>query len=315
VLPVSSARPSPSLFSSDKQPIASIFHIRFTFLIALSECFQEVSYHKYRAAVSKAKVNRDQETILLALSTGESSRLLLYLSQLARIQEPARKNLDTFVAIHVQDETHEDAAALIAYCEELGLELLTINLSTILPNELLASCRSETVKCDLKRILLKRLLVEQAEALGCSKVYLDDCNDRIAINAMADVCAGRGSAVPWSQLPSQTINGVTFVRPLRDLQAQEVHEYLGIIGMSIPASQPTPKDTIYGLTDSFITGLAKDFAATPSIVTKTTAKIMTDLTPLASDHHCSLCCCPLVEPAKLCEACESLSSELDASLL
>lgn len=263
----------------------------------------------------------------MAMSTGLGSRLLLYLTQLAKIQDKNRKNMDTFIPVHVRESDEEDTTELRQFVEDMGLEYLEVPIDVIFSttpmtsnqdckaklNELLNGTKSATVKSDLVRILRQNLLANIARSFECKRIYLGETNDRMAINVMADICAGRGATVPWSQLPVQHLNTeVAIVRPLREAQAQEIPEYLklaGILPQKIP--EAPSKDTIYGLTSAFISGLAVDYTATPSIVTRTAAKVMTDATPIDPNAmHCKLCQCPIVADTTACEACTSLMLQL-----
>ena len=222
--------------------------------------------------------------------------------------------------VHVKMSQDEDESDLVSFVKELGLELLIVPISASLGmdvdrfNLLIESAKTPTAKSDLLRILRTRLLATIAKEQGCSKVYLGDTTDRMAINAMADVCAGRGSTIPWSQLPAQPVAAgmMEFVRPLRDLQALEVPAYLEIIGRKAGFEDGSVKDTIYGLTDSFISGLAKDFAATPSIVTRTIAKIDTEQTSTDAKESsiCALCWSPIAGSKQICHPCEGLLQEV-----
>lgn len=256
----------------------------------------------------------------MAVSTGAASRLLLYFTQLAKLQEPGRKNMDNFLPVHVKMDEDEDDSELVSFVKELGLELMIVPISAALSideekfTSILGSAKTPSAKLDLLRILRTRLLATIAKEQGCSKVYLGDTNDRMAINAMTDVCAGRGSTIPWSQLPAQPVAAglMAFVRPLRDLQALEVPAYLEIIGKRSGCEDGAGRDTIYGLTDSFISGLAKDFAATPSIITRTVGKIHTEQTPRDTKENpfCALCWCPIVGSEQMCHPCQGLLLEV-----
>lgn len=293
-------------------------------------------YHKYRVNVFKTRSGETgTERVLVAMSTGLASRLLLYLTQLARIQDKNRKNMDTFIPVHVRESTDEDTTELRRFVKELGLELLEIPIDAVLSTELARgelskaaneesktkfihlqnNIKSPTVHSDIIRILRQNLLVIIARQLQCKRIYLGETNDRMAINVMANICAGRGATVPWTQLPVQQLscdgNEVAIVRPLREAQAQEIPEYLKLAGL-LPEKIPhaPSKDAIYGLTSAFISGLALEYTATPSIVSRTAAKVMTEATPIDPNvAHCKLCRCPLFVDGS-CGSCRSLQDQV-----
>lgn len=268
------------------------------------------------------------ERILVGMSNGSSSRLLLYFTQLSKIQDPNRRNMDLFFPVHIIEDEAEDTAELEKYIAELGLEYRGIPLHAVFDSEsvgnseskaalknAMESAKNETMKYDLVRLMRRLLLTRIASKLDCKRIYVGETNDRMAINVMADVCAGRGATVPWSQLPVQPLGstGISIVRPLREAQALEIPRFLELIGKSVD-SRPAPnKQTIYGLTDSFMSGLALDFSATPSIVTRTAAKVQTEKTPLESMVACKLCFCPLHQSSEmLCQPCIDIFREVPA---
>lgn len=267
------------------------------------------------------------------MSTGQASRMLLYFTQLTRIQDQNRRNMDFFIPVHVVEDEGEGTSELEAFVKDMGLELIKVPLHAILNRELsrcmdlqslgteetrrrlaeiLSSAKTPSARADLTRILRTNLLTSLAKMHECKRIYLGDTNDRIAINVMADVCAGRGAMIPWTQMPVQHFTSLElgFVRPLREAQALEVPEYLKLIG-KLPSFKPQEnKSTIYGLTDAFISNLAVEYTATPSIVTRTAAKVETALTPRDPQHHCSLCHGPVPLGVLICSPCQGLLKEV-----
>jgi len=294
-----------------------------------SECFQEVAYHKFRVNIFKTRSgSQGTERIILGLSLGSASRLLLYFSQLTRLKDKNRKNMDTFFPVHIIEDDSEDCSELDSLCTELEMELIKIPLHAVFDeqvsqvgfksdsdsktkdtlHEFLKSAKSPSVRLDLIKILRRKLLCYLASIYECKRIFLGDSNDRMAINVMADVCAGRGAMVPWTQLPVQPIShpDIGFARPLRDIQTLEINEYLKLIGKYIPTSPEPDKASIYGLADFFISGLAQEYSATPSIVTRTAAKVETENTPMDVSRSCDFCCGPIIE-GELCHSCSELT--------
>lgn len=288
--------------------------------------------------MGKTKVRRGtQERVLVALSTGPASSLLLHMTQRAKNLEPARQNLDVFLPVHIFDDTKEYDTTGIARLQEFvssqGLLLQTIPLSAILQetnvfsakteslHNLFASCKSQSAKVDLEKILQTVLLLRFASNEGCTRVYLGETNLRIAINTVAEIGTGRGMSIPWATADLQkspAYPSVAIARPLRDVQLQEVFDYLSILGINYPTDlteAETP--SIYGLTDKFITNLSQDFTGTPSNVTRTAAKVCTEASQSSTGAFCRLCLCPLVSDngnEKFCYACKNLSNEIAVPL-
>lgn len=234
--------------------------------------------------------------------------------------------MDAFFPVHILEDASEDTSELRAFVKEMGLEYVEVPLHSVFDIEcsgndetkakldgILASIKSFSVKEDLIAILRRRLLIQMSKKLQCKRIFLGETNDRMAINVMADVCAGRGATVPWFQLPLQLYGrgDIGTVRPLREAQALEVPEYLKLIGYSLPnPPEPAAQNTIYGLTDSFISNLAVEYTSTPSIVTRTAAKVNTEGTPLDPSIACSLCWCPVKAGQAQCLPCKDLLAQV-----
>jgi hypothetical protein len=241
--------------------------------------------------------------------------------------------MDTFIPVHVVEDEGEDASGLESFVTGLGLELVKVPIHAIFDPELirckdiqsfgtevtrnrlaeiLSSAKTPSARADLIRILRTNLLACLARKFECKRIYLGDTNDRIAINVMADVCAGRGAMIPWTQMPVQHFASLElgFVRPLREAQALEVPAYLKLIEKEPSCKHQEDRSIIYGLTDAFISNLAIEYTATPSIVTRTAAKVETAMTPRDPLHHCNLCHGPVTEGVTTCNPCKGLLTEI-----
>lgn len=223
-----------------------------------SDCFLEQAYHKYRISVAKCKKSSLPERIMVAYSGGNASQyyplfillifhsLLLHFTQLARLTDPQRKNLDKFIIVCISfGYSEEQKAAITKAVSAYGLFCEFISLSKALYGEddkdgdqklegLFKSCKMETTKVDLLCIIKRVALILTAMQRDCSKIYLGETCSSIAVKVLADTCTGRGISIPWMLSPSQRYFGlvddmeVTTIRPLRELVNLEVDYYLSL---------------------------------------------------------------------------------------
>jgi len=323
-------------------------------VLIYSECFQEQVYHKYRMTVAKACSDHNDlagpSKILLALSSGSASRLLLHFSQMARLKTPQRPNLDEIHVAHIL-EPHETEEETRDFCDPYKEHLASysvVPLSRVLGrkneaqklNVLLQSCRTENSRECLLRILRFALLVKLADDLGCRLLYLGDTCSRMAVNIMVDTCEGRGMQLPWRFAQLQQIipfSKFTFllilplevriVRPLREIVDSEVKHYLQLkdpnwrhSNITLDESDP---NTIYAATDStkfpdfifvgFVAELDAENSATVSTVTRTTAKIQTVISDLREWQPCALCLAPIdtTDKGLICHGCRTIIDDMD----
>lgn len=190
--------------------------------------------------------------------------------QLARKNDPSRRNLDVFKVVHVIDDSvlgtslaevdqlREALSACATGCAFFYLSsifdppdpaLLSLPLAVSPPAKtsrdslllLLQACKSASSRVDLKRILVSVLLVQIAQRLGCSKVYCGDSCSRLATNIMVDTCTGRGVSLPWKLSPAQHCR--PYSKPGQ--RPAEMHRRLGCAaaagnGRSRSAALPRP---------------------------------------------------------------------------
>lgn len=287
-------------------------------------------------AVAKTKEGSMPEHILIPYVLDEdvteqsaaADHLLLNFSQLARVKDPHRKNLDTFSVISfIRDaEARENIKrAFRAYegveCHFLGVQELLFPADEQVIDQLLRSCKSATARVEVVHIMKILAILSAASRLGCSKVYLGDTCNRLAVEVIRSTCMGRGELLPWMLAHCQTYGlgpnrRIQLCRPLRDLVDGEVEHYLKLISERYP--QPNvrlrPREqvpaSVYSLSESFLSSMDKDNSATVSTVVRTASKVRTAVTEASnSDFPCSVCLGPTnaTERQKaLCAGCRSL---------
>lgn len=170
--------------------------------------------------------------------------------------------------MHVIDDSTECTPAEPIF-PSYGLAAMTVKLSQIFSGPdaqlqlqaTLRACRTPSARVDLRRILMQARLLQHAQSQNCTRIYVGDNCTRMAIDVMAETCAGRGGALPWKLATTQELaHGICVVRPLREVVEAEAVNYLGLIASeyNITTSPDAPvadaatakPDSIYALTDS-----------------------------------------------------------------
>lgn len=287
-------------------------------------------------AVAKTKEDSTPEHILIPYFIDENvteqnasaDHLLLHFSQLARAKDPQRKNLDIFSVISfVKDiKTRESIKkAVRAYegleCRFLGVQELLFSEDEGAIDRLVRSCRSTTARVELAHIMKTLAILSAANRLGCSKVYLSDTCNGLAVEIIRSTCMGRGELIPWKLSHCQAYGlgpnrRIQLCRPLRDIVDGEVEHYLKLmdekyprptVSLGLPEESPA---SVYSLSESFLRSMDKDNSATVSTVVRTASKVRTAVTEAPnSKFPCSICLGPTKATDRqeaLCAGCRSL---------
>lgn len=235
-------------------PLLSGFFLHILAVIPVSTCLREI-----------------------VLLTRFRPSLLLHFSQLFRLKDPRRLNLDQVQIVHIVIPGAPDCQVLIdAALRPYDLTCRHLTLASVIYEDsasateaqmrltrLLEACTVPTSRADLLRILTRLALVRCAATEKCSKLYVGDNCSRIAVDIMAATCTGRGEALPWMLSPRQVYlaEDVQVVRPLRDLVKLEIDYHIDLVRAQYP---PPPysiidkvdgkekPESIYDLTDSTI---------------------------------------------------------------
>lgn len=88
-----------------------------------------------------------------------------------------------------------------------------------------ASIPTATSKTDVDYALMNRLVVAYTKKLDCTAVLWGDSDSRLAAKTLANVAKGRGSALTWQVCDGMSPSGLEFNFPLRDLYRKELQSY------------------------------------------------------------------------------------------
>lgn len=279
-------------------------------------------YHKYRMTVARSKAvigessNRSIGKVLVCLDPEEpASYVLLHLTQLARLRDPNRKNLDLYEYVHISFSGYEISSELLACLKHYGVHLRIVKVEDIVVGSqaLLDSHSSLNTRDELQRVFRMAALLEIAKSNDTSVIYLSENCSSLAATIIADTSTGRGMSLPWRLGATQFYfpSNIHVVRPLREVVDLEISHYLSLItppfqilGLIMKKFDVTESrdggekeyKEIYALSADFIRELDRDNSATVSTVTRTTAKIKTAISGALMKGEwkpCALCLCPL----------------------
>jgi cytoplasmic tRNA 2-thiolation protein 2 len=180
---------------------------------------------------------------------------------------------------------------------------------------LLARLDSATSRADLVQILLRKLVVQVAKEHGCEAVLWGDSTTRLAERTLAETAKGRGLAVPWIAADGDSLHGMPFYCPMRDLLSKEITSFTTLVDPplrpiiaepEVKIAASTKSITIDGLMKQYFESVEEDYPSIVANVVKTSGKLQT---PSLADieKQCELCDMPLdgqaPERSRLCYAC------------
>lgn len=291
------------------------------------ECFLSYARHKFRAALGAAKVlPRNAEVLVIINGTAESLVLLdmLHFAQ----------TLNTFKRLHcnarvvfVDERTTPTTTDPLPALRELSKRYAPFKFYIIqldaepkclrlvedysFDNDAITDqqkkLRSLTSRQDYLQQQRKRLIGAVAVHLKCSHVFEPSISTALAAQLLTSVALGRGgsAALDVALLDDRLPDGVKLLRPLKDLNEQEVQFYVHaqkLQPFQLDEREPSSDASLQNLTNSFVANLQQNYASTVSTVFRTGDKI-------AANQQSE-------EPKNLCMLCQSvLDSELSDTLL
>ncbi|KAL6244082.1 Cytoplasmic tRNA 2-thiolation protein 2 [Rhinocladiella similis] len=186
---------------------------------------------------------------------------------------------------------------------------------------------SASAASDMQSVLLKRLLVAAARDQGCANVLWGHSDTRLAALTLADVAKGRGGSVSASIADGQTLQGIDFSYPVRDLFKAELQTYARAssepilettVEQDIPVQQPTSirSTAIDNLLNTYITSQGEKYPSIVANVVRTASKLEARR-PAENIRACPVCLMPVVgtqgllnTDSGLCYGCERMRQDI-----
>lgn len=281
-------------------------------------CFLYYVRHKFRATLGSSKVVRRQSNVLINISGTAADVCLLHMIKFA-FEEEAYKRLCFDLKVVFIDETcteGDERRKQVSYRMERINEIKNVMsqfpsftcyystvtnetkliddiqnvtndfMSNIIEIEqpfasLFDSIKTLNSKQDFLERNRKNNLRNLAGHLECSYVFLTEIGIDLAKKLISSIALGRGLNVANDvAFCDDSIEGVKFVRPIKDLNQQEVENYIKfnklktIENLAFGANNG-PYSSIQNLSSQFINGLQENYSSTVSTVYKCCSKITT----------------------------------------
>ncbi|XP_021188867.3 cytoplasmic tRNA 2-thiolation protein 2-A [Helicoverpa armigera] len=260
------------------------------------DCFMVNTNHKFRACIGKNKILIPNENVLIGISGGVGSTVLLDLVNHAVTLENTKKLRIVPFFVHLLDEERKDSAqAVIKQCNKYNINVYIIHLAEYMDLKFdipKPNCIPETEEKKVKSfhdmlnsmpitaakdLLLKvkrNLLVEFAKKVKCRIVFTGETTNTLAINLLTNLATGRGAQVQddigFCDVRDKEIK---ILRPIKDISKEELDYYVAIKQLSPFHEKDVISNSLQSVIASFVSDLQKDFQATISTVCKTADKI------------------------------------------
>ncbi|CZT19714.1 related to Cytoplasmic tRNA 2-thiolation protein 2 [Ramularia collo-cygni] len=173
---------------------------------------------------------------------------------------------------------------------------------------------SATSRQDTEQTLRRRLVVQFAQDRDCESIIWDYSATKLAERTLAETAKGRGIALPWTVADGESLHGVPFYHPLRELLNKELKSYVsfieppfddGFVTAEVKPIVSTKNTTIDDLMEQYFDSVEKEYPSIVANVVRTTGKLVTPA--LSQTEQCELCNNPLEghapEKSRLCYSC------------
>ncbi|SMQ47865.1 unnamed protein product [Zymoseptoria tritici ST99CH_3D7] len=179
---------------------------------------------------------------------------------------------------------------------------------------LLLKAPSATSRQDIEQTLKQRLTISFAKSHACDAVIWDHSATKLAERTISETAKGRGISLPWIVADGDSLHGIPFYHPLRELLNNELKSYVEFADPPFDArfstvdTKPivsTKNTTIDDLVEQYFESVEQDYPSIVANVVRTTGKL--PVKAIEQAEQCELCCTPLQdrapEKSRLCHGC------------
>ena len=159
------------------------------------------------AAIGDYSMIQDGDSILIGVSGGKDSMLLLHV--LARLQKRAPVKFSLTAVTFDPGFPGFDAEGTKGFCDSLGVPHHTVKLNV---QSVIERTGTNTRPCILCSRLRRGNLYALAKKLGCTKLALGQHLDDIAVSFLISLCRGGGLTTMGPNVPSDDA-AVRIIRP------------------------------------------------------------------------------------------------------
>lgn len=281
-------------------------------------CFMTYVRHKFRATLGSTKIVRRGSNVLLYFNANAESVCLLELIRQAFEQESYKRLCFELELIYIDEncvnvgsdvnkrlQKVKEVQSVLEQFSNFRCFYTSIASSTnelpiissitldkmqlVIESEvkftnLCDDIKSLTSKQDFLFITRNDKLRHAAIAINCQYVFLPEIGLNLAKRLLSNISLGRGSSVASDvAFCDDRIQGLKFIRPIKDLSAVEVSSFIKFSDLRYLNTTDFGEDlgksaSIQNLTSSFIEGLQKNYSSTVSTVFRTCSKITPSIT-------------------------------------
>ncbi|WCJ33468.1 Cytoplasmic tRNA 2-thiolation protein 2 [Euphorbia peplus] len=267
------------------------------------DCFRSNLFGKFRLAVTSHAMITPSDNVLVALSGGPASRVVLQFVH--EMQHRSQKNFDackdrSLAVFGVGVAFIDESAVYHVPSEKLdnAVEQMKLDVSTLAPPvkqlhvvpienvcssdsadgkskliELLSDVNDATGKEDLLCHLRMSALQKVASENGYNRLVLGTCTSRIACHVLAATLKGQGYSLSADIQYVDARWQIPVVLPLRDCTAQELNLLCRLNGLKTTQLIDNPPSSINGLVSSFVTLLQEENPSRECTIVRTAGKL------------------------------------------
>lgn len=284
------------------------------------ECFLTYVRHKFRASLGSTKIVRRSSNVLVLFDGSAESVVLLDMLKYALSGETFKRlHFNTsvvyvdemFLFDFTEEERLEKFAEVKKCLNEFGFKTFYSSISgtgdvTEIEEssfddksdaaflKVLKSFKSLTQRQDFISQHKNNLLRKIAQKIDYNFVFLSEIGPDLAKTLLTQISLGRGSS-SYLELAfcDDRTSDVKLIRPIRDLNENEIKNYLKLNNLSSVSLKSYGEDdgefnSIQNLTARFVNGLQTNFPSTVSTIFRTGDK-MTFKSNDSVDSKCSFC--------------------------
>ncbi|XP_049881650.1 cytoplasmic tRNA 2-thiolation protein 2 [Pectinophora gossypiella] len=261
-------------------------------------CFITNTNHKFRACIGKNKVLRANDNVLVCLSGGIGSTVLLDFIHNGISMDSHKKLRIIPFFLHVkesEDASGSQAVKVIEQCRKLNFDVHIINISLFIesgtePTSLnnIPQLNNETsdkfkrflksmpatVRNDLLLKIKRHLFTKYAKHLNCNYILTAETTTTLAINLLSNLALGRGSQIQNEVgFYDARDDNIKVLRPMKEISQEELTLYIKIKNLSPEHNSLLNDNSLQSVIGTFVTDLQENFPATISTICKTADKI------------------------------------------
>ncbi|KAL5288114.1 CTU2 family protein [Megaselia abdita] len=280
-----------------------------------TDCFLVYARHKFRATLGSSKILPKDSEVLLIFDGSSEALVLLDMLHYAQSQNKFKRLHCSTKILYIDESSINKKTCNLkeikSFLNSYDFPAFAINIASksLECHELQSfsstndgnsewvenytALKSTTTRKDLLEVHRKKLIESVTKQLKCGFVFFPQISTQLASTLLTNVALGRGASVASDvALVDNRFPGIKIVRPLKDLNQEEVDVYLKVRGLKTlcPEFSESSKETsIQSITKSFVNGLQKDYSSTVSTIFRTGGKIASK----DSSKLCSYCKSPL----------------------